>query len=389
MTEPELVKRVLARLLLRHPFLASLALRLVRVDDPSARTAWTDGVHLAVNPAWFAGLADEERLTLLAHECYHVALGHHLRRGSRDLGRWNRACDYAVNTLLAGDGFTLFPGALHDPAYGDACAEAIYNLLPPPEDGKPAPTPAPPMSSGASAPSAAGPATPPPSPPSSGGSDPAAPAPGPEEVGEVRDLPSPAPPTPGEQEDRLAQHAILVTALAQQSRAIGSDSAGARRARTAALEPATVDWRTLLIEFLTARHQQDYSWSRPNRRYAPLGLYLPHLAPAAPDRIAFVVDTSGSVPASVLAAVTAELEEYLLLYPTATLDVLYADAAVAGPALTALAGDEIPPSCVVYLTDLCGAFPEEPPALPVLWLVFGTSLRPRTAPFGRVVPLPF
>jgi predicted metal-dependent peptidase len=143
-----------------------------------------------------------------------------------------------------------------------------------------------------------------------------------------------------------------------------------------------------LVEFLTARHQQDYSWGRPNPRCAPFGLYLPHLAPAAPDRIAFVVDTSGSVPASALAAVTTELEEYLRLYSTATLDVLYAEAAVAGraaytaadlplrldpvggggtdfaPALAALAEEEIPPSCAVYLTDLEGAFPEEPPPSP-------------------------
>ncbi len=44
--------------------------------------------------------------------------------------------------------------------------------------------------------------------------------------------------------------------------------------------------RALLAEFLTARHAQDYSWRRPNPRYAPLGLFLPVLEAAAPARVA-------------------------------------------------------------------------------------------------------
>jgi predicted metal-dependent peptidase len=532
MTEPDLVQRVLARLLLRHPFLATLALRLRRVADPTTPSAWTNGVHLAVNPGWFAQLGDEQRLSLIAHECYHVALGHHLRRGGRDMRRWNRACDYAVNALLVDDGFTLFPDALYDPAFGDASAEAIYNQLAPPPDPATSATPSAPAASGAAAagtsadpspPSAAAPAaaqdpaandpgtTPPgaagsgnpstptdpgapsaqpslspgtadasaPSPPGSaappgdsaadspaatspgagapdaappgssapgnataappggvstpgaapptsphtrGGPPPepspstAAPAalpPSPETLGEIRDQPLPAPPTPAEREARLAEHAILITALAQQARAAGHDSAGARRATTAAKQPATIDWRTLLVEFLTCRHTQDYSWLRPNPRYAHLGLFLPRLEPAAPGSVAFVLDTSGSVPSAALDAVTAELEAYLRGYPSTNLQVLYADAEVTGvatytaadlplrlepnggggthfgPALATLTEADEPPACIVYLTDLQGSFPDDPPPMPIIWLVFGQPLTPPTAPFGKVIPLPY
>ena len=132
MTSPDLLRRTLARMLLKHPFLATLALRLERVDDLTADTAWTDGIRLAVNPIWFASLDDAHRVALVAHECFHVAFGHHLRRGARDPRRWNRACDYAVNALLVADGFTLFPDALYEPAFGDASAEAIYSQLPTP-----------------------------------------------------------------------------------------------------------------------------------------------------------------------------------------------------------------------------------------------------------------
>ncbi len=414
MIKPDLLRQTLARLILRHPFLATLALRLERVADPVADTAWTDGVHLGVNPAWFGGLPDDHRLTVVGHECYHVALAHHLRRGGRNETRWNRACDYAVNALLLADGFTLPADALHDPAYGDASAEAIYNRLPP--DADEAAT----GNGGASSPTHAGIAGAPAPAPTSSGSAPLPPAPGPPpashgpgSLGEVRDQPSPAPLSPAQQQVRLAQHAVLVTALAQQARAAGRDSAGVRRAATMAAQPATIDWRALLVEFLTARHEQDYAWRRPNPRYALLGLFLPQLEAAAPGRAAFVIDTSGSVPTAALDAVTAELEAYLRQYPATALEVVYADAEVTGraiytaadlplrlepvggggtrfgPALAALAAGDEPPACVVYLTDLHGRFPDEPPPMPVIWLVFGQPLRTPAAPFGKVVLLPY
>jgi predicted metal-dependent peptidase len=410
MHQPDLLQRTLAHLLLRQPFLATLALRLERRADPTAPTAWADGVHLAVHPSWFADLSDDHRLALVAHECYHVALGHHLRRGTRDPHRWNRACDYAVNALLRADGFTLPDRALFDPRFGDASAEAIYQQLPTPFDTSD-PNPTPPPVTGSSPSSSPGTA-PPTSPDAT--SDPLAAAP--EIFGEVRDQPSPTPATPAAQEARLAHHAVLITALAQQARAAGRDSAGARRAATLATQPATVDWRALLAEFLTRRTPQDYSWRRPHPRYAALGLYLPLLDSPSLSPIAFVVDTSGSVPKAALDAVTAELEAFLEQHPTLTLDVLYADAEVTGrasytvadlplrlapiggggtdfaPALAALAvpsDNQETPACIVYLTDLRGHFPDEPPSIPVLWITFGASRATATAPFGRVVSLPF
>jgi predicted metal-dependent peptidase len=418
MAQNDLVERILARLILRHPFLSTLALRLERVEDRTTQTAWTDGVRLAVNPGYLEELSHEERLTLLAHECYHVALGHHLRRRGRDLGRWNRACDYAVNALLLADSFTLFPGALLEPAFGNASAEAIYEELEAAERDPGASGSSPGSTSppgNGSAPASSSSSSDPALPPDSGSAPPSGP---PESFGEVRDLPLPAPPSPAQLDDLLAEHAVLVTSLAQQARAQGKDSAGARRAAAAAAEPPTIDWRTLLAEFLTSRSSQDYTWSRPNPRYAPLGVFLPALHATAPGRIAFVLDTSGSVPPAALNAVTGELEAYLGQYPTTVLEVLYADARVVGratytaadlplrltpwggggtdfrPALKDLEESEDPPACVVYLTDLDGAFPEEPPSIPVLWLVFGWPpvlrvLQPPEAPFGRVVTLPY
>jgi predicted metal-dependent peptidase len=406
MSKPDLLQRSLARLILQHPFLATLALRLKRIADPAAPTAWTDGVHLAVNPTWFASLSDDERVCLVAHECYHVALAHHLRRRGRSPELWNRACDYAVNALLVADRFTLPPDALYDPAFGDATAEAIYHHLRQPE---PQDSSADKGSAGSSSPgagAAGGPLAADPQPAPSSPTETAS-------FGEVKDQPTPLSPTASELDAQLAEHAVLITALAQQARAAGHQSAGAARAAARAAQPASVDWRGLLAEFLSSSTAQDFSWRRPNARYALLGFYIPSLEAAAPDNVAFVVDTSGSVSAVALEAVTSELEAYLLHYPSTTLRVLYADAAFQGsasftaadlplrldpiggggtdfaPVLELLENDEQPPACVVYLTDLCGGFPAQPPSFPVLWLVFGQPLETPEAPFGKVVALPY
>ena len=43
----------------------------------------------------------------------------------------------------------------------------------------------------------------------------------------------------------------------------------------------------------------------------------------------------------------------------------------------------IVPQTLVFLTDLCGAFPKEVPPYPVLW----ASTESRVAPFGQVIPM--
>jgi predicted metal-dependent peptidase len=116
------------------------------------------------------------------------------------------------------------------------------------------------------------------------------------------------------------------------------------------------------------------------------------------------------VPSSALDAVTAELEAYLRGYPATTLEVLYADAEVTGraiytaadlplrlepkggggtsfaPALATLCEADEPPACIVYLTDLRGSFPEDPPPMPVIWLVFGRPLQERPRSTLRNTP---
>jgi len=89
-----------AGLVLDHCFFASLALRLQVVEDASAETMFTDGKVLAYNPLFVDKLSLAEIKGVLAHEVMHIALAHHVRRGSRDKVKWNMACDYAINKIF-------------------------------------------------------------------------------------------------------------------------------------------------------------------------------------------------------------------------------------------------------------------------------------------------
>src|ERR1019366_680109 len=54
-----------------------------------------------------------------------------------------------------------------------------------------------------------------------------------------------------------------------------------------------------------------------------------------------------------------------------------------GPCFDWLEEQGIRPQTLVFLTDLCGTFPETEPEYPVLW----ASTERRQAPFGSVIPM--
>ena len=121
----ELFAKARAALLVGAPFWGVLSLRLAPVEDRSIRTMQTDGVSIRYNPDFVAGLSRGPLRAVIAHETLHCAALHHTRRGGRDLRRWNIACDYAINPLLAEAGFELPEAMLIDPAYAGMSAEDI------------------------------------------------------------------------------------------------------------------------------------------------------------------------------------------------------------------------------------------------------------------------
>lgn len=369
----------------KSTFFASLALRLVLASDRSVGTMATDGHRLLYNPDFVLGLSKEERLGVLVHEVMHCALAHFARRAGRDLGRWNVACDLAINPILIETGFELPPGRLvpvegpfiHFPP--GKSAEEYYALLPVPAgaDGNEDPDSTIKKENSSSDPGGCG-----------GVIEPAAGSPAAVRQAEV----------------------VWRAAVAQADNAArgrGYLPAGLGRTVDRVLHPVA-DWRTELRAFVSAHARNDYSWSRPNRRYLARGLYLPGLHSDELGDVLIAIDCSGSVGSKELGMFSHEAAALLDAF-ACTATILFHDTHVQkvetwspadGPlVLTPVGGggtnhtcvfdwldhSGLTPACVVCLTDLDTRFPPRVPDVPVLWAKVGDY--PTNPPFGRVVPI--
>ncbi|AKM45368.1 hypothetical protein NL30_36640 [Burkholderia contaminans] len=387
-------------LVLDHPFIGALALRLKVREDPSCKTFWTDGDSLGYNPEYAKTLNDLEVRGVLAHEVWHVAGGHCWRQGHRDPEGWNEACDYVVNAMVLAAGMQLPHGALIDPRYEGMSAEEVYGIRQHEKrqagkkPGGRQPTDPQPGSQPATSPASPG------SLPASTADDQATePAPS---CGEVRQYAGP---------DKAAKEAEWKVAVLQAAKAAQACGklGGALQAAVERAVAAVVDWRSLLHRFAQEAAPTDYSWAQPNRRYLHLGMYLPSLGEPAVGDAVFVRDASGSVWDETQAQFAAEILSVADAVRPRRLIVMDCDERVTqvqvferGEAveLAPLKGgggtsfvdpfrrlqrDEIEPVFLVYLTDMEGTFPREEPAYPVLWASTTPIKRARRAPFGETI----
>jgi predicted metal-dependent peptidase len=206
-------------------------------------------------------------------------------------------------------------------------------------------------------------------------------------------------------EEQAREWSVAVNQAVTLSKQAGKAPAGLARTLEGAAE-AAVDWRELLRRLWSDTIPADLSWMRPNRRHIWNGLYLPGVVREGVGEIAVAVDCSGSVNARLLRLFEAEVCSILEGQRPQCVHVLYFDTEVhkvetyqAGeqvhlnpvggggtdfaPCFNWLAEHGIQPQTLVFLTDLCGTFPENEPSYPVIW----ASTEQRKAPFGSVVPM--
>lgn len=345
-------------------FFAHLALRLapkVREDIP---TAATDGRSLFINPKFWLGLTDEERVGVVAHEVLHPALFHHTRRMGRDPVKWNIACDAAINQIVKESGFSLppdcvFPGS---PPVSKApeglTSEEYYTLI--------------------------------------------------DEnyekckkyvlIGDIMD-------GYGDEADRTraeAEWKVAVAAAHQQAKRRGDTPGWLEKIVEAILTPQ-VDWTAELAEFLKQQAKNDYRWSPPNRRFIHQRIYLPSMGGETIGDVVFFVDTSGSCwDDDTLGRFAAECQGVFDAYEC-KIHIVYADCEVQkveewepgdGDLQLRVSGgggtshvkcwewlneQEFDPACVICLTDGYTEFGEAP-NVPLLWALTDSNVRP---PFGK------
>ncbi len=406
----EKLRAARARLILDRPFVGALLLHLPAIASGRCATIGTDGRAVYFDPGYIATLTLRQTQFMLAHQAMHCALGHFVRRGHRTRGRWDIACDFAVNQLLVDDGMEGPPGALIDARYRGLSAEEIYPSI---EIGSEQST----LDVHLFDRSA------------NGGSPTGATAPREERRRDDdretdvafahsddddwsdaaphrrRNEGVQAPDTSLDREALAQRWQLHLATAAQQVERAGRLGASWHRALGRLLQP-TVPWHALLARHVVSRAHHDYSFQKPSRREGEA--ILPRLDSAQLE-LYVVLDVSGSVSESQLKAFATELEAIKgQVRARITLHACDEQLSVDGPwtyeawepvvlppTVRGGAGTDFRPvftwireamhrpDLLVYFTDGEGEFPPAAPPYPVIWLVKG----PASVPWGERIQL--
>lgn len=386
----ELLAQDRQKLLMKMPFVGALLMRLdlVPVRDERLATAATDGDRIYVDIDFYMKLKSEERLFVLAHEAWHCALIHFMRRQNRDKERFNIAADLEIHFILTGEGLKPPFVLPHDPNWKGLSAEEIYERLPkmagkPGEGGQ--------SENGKESANIKGQA------PGQGfdkhlekddgGGD----SEGDSKSGKGREADYSPEVKPGA-EERCRER--LTAAVQQYERTRGTLPAGLAGLVEAILKPE-IGWKELLAQFVTNCYGGSRRWLPPARRHVWKGLYLQS---QRTERLRAIVaiDTSGSTSGD-LPKFFSELVALLNSFGSYELTVIQCDAEIGKVEtfddcnlldpdrkwdVTGGGGtdfrpvfryidehSELDPSLLIFFTDGYGAYPERPPQYPVMWLL--------------------
>ncbi len=344
-------------------FFSTLCLSLDLSLDESVGTAGTDGRRLIINPSFFLGLTEGERIFLLAHETLHVAYLHCLRRGTRDPRLYNAAADYVINAELKKRGFHFIQGGLYDPKYADMSTEEVYTKLE--QNPNQQPQCMPDLLEGDGSIST---------------------------QGDIDTI-----------EQEVLAKISRAAMMAEMSNQAGSVPVGIKRHLEDISKPK-INWRVVLRRFFSDLSPSDYSWRRPNRKYMPN--YLPKLVSQNLGRIDFAIDTSGSISNEDFNQFISEVHGVMRMLNPKEVGVYQFDHELQGShvvrsvrdiiKLPFLGGGGTRPQAaidefikhkakaLIMLTD--GYFSKRPlidPKRPVIWIIYDNPSF--TAPFGKVV----
>ncbi len=378
------------RVIGREHFFGSIILKLDLVEEPGLPTMATDGKNLYYGPDYVANQDFKILMTDICHEGLHCGLCHHVRRGNRDPKLWNYATDYAVNWILKEFGLEMDDTYLYDPKYADMTAETIYKILKKEQSENKTPQGEP--CCGIREPKSGK---------GDGDSD------GDKEGKKGSGQPlSPAEIAAIEFEAKFTMKAALQAAK----------NAGKLPGKLSAMfesfcEPK-LPWQNLLRQFLEVVTKNDYTWTRPNRRYITQGFVLPTLYSRGIGTLVVMLDTSASVNNPLLKSFLTELSGMLTYVNMEMIYLLLIDTKVHGcikltksdlplkvnvkgrggtnfvPGFDYIKENGIRPNCIIYLTDMeCLSYPAEAPNCHTLWCTETKNPRYLKPPFGTVIQI--
>lgn len=376
-----LLAKAKGQLFFKHAagFLGSLLCDHNFVWDDTCTTAWCNGATIGWNPKLFTWLTGEERVTVLAHELWHTGYLHMTRLGSKrcpDI--WNEAADHVINNRLLEDGYIFGEKLMSlrpciNKAYKNMTTEQVYDLLVPPF-GQPMPQPqGQPQTDGTGS--------------ASGMSD------------DLRESPN------SKEQEAVVGKIIRAIQASKMAREAGVVPGEVELIIDKFLNPI-LPWEVLLSQFFTDISRDDYSWSRPSRRYETE--YLPSMkGENGLEHLIYYLDISGSISDQEILRFNSEVRHIHETYAPKRLtlitfdikiqdvyeftdDMPFEKIVVHGRGGTRL--DEVQehiqkhrPSAAVIFSDLYCPPMAQNPGSPVLWIV--VSHPTAKVPFGQMIHL--
>ena len=360
----ELIKRAKEHLILYNPFFAYLALQVEFIEDADVGTSSIDGIVFRYDKEWLESLDVRKCAGLIAHGMCHVLLLHPLRAEGKNIERWNRASDYAVNSILKKAGIELI-NELYLSEYNGLDTEQIYDLLKDEDEGE--------EEGGGFAGFNDGNAF-----KSEDGSD-ACKVVLPDMVN-----------TPASEVESIMTQKIMDAAT--QSESCGEGLSDAIKEIISEIKEPKKDWREILHKFTAEIARNDYDWERPDPVYAQNNIYIPGLHNEEIGGVVFAIDTSSSVNKDLLQEFLSELKE-AVSQMTEEVTVIHCDTQVRKveqvqseevdkiqpegrggtsflPVFERIEVDDMNPKALIYFTDGQCYDTLIEPDYPVIWCIY-------------------
>jgi predicted metal-dependent peptidase len=354
-----------------QPFFGTLALRLEvkPIDHPKIPVMGTDGQSLWYNEKAVRDMPQPEVLGVMMHEVLHCAFQHMFRRRHRNKEKWNRACDYVINSIILKERYSLPQSRLWNIKYDGMSAEEVYEKLPnqPPDSGQ------------------------------GGGA-------GAWDFGSSIDPSSPNPDTGETQSSSAVQASAKDWEIATKQAAHLAKQQGRLPGYLESLVDELlkpqIPWRQQLWRFFNQRKPDRITWNKPNRRLIGQGLYMPSKRFTPTGDVVIAVDTSGSVSETELQHFASEIAEIHKTLRPKKLYVADVDTEIHDrvkeyteydtpvftykgrggtdfePVFQWVKENNIQLDALVYLTDGYASWPKEVPNYPVLWCITNHDVVP-------------
>lgn len=238
-------------------------LKIIIKEDFPARAA-TDGLSIVFRADFARSLSTPGYIFVMLHEVMHCVYQHMNVALKHDLDKqlWNKAGDYLINGELDKLGYELVDDILLDHQYDNMSTKEIYDLLLQ-------------------------------NPPQSSSLD-----------GDLI-FETPKGMTAEEHKEVVLGNVIKAVIQAKLSNDIGSIPGDLARKIDDLVNPK-LPWHQILQNYMSSYAKEEYTWSRPNRRFMP-DFYLPSMHSESLNQITVAIDVSGSVGQNELDAFMAEV----------------------------------------------------------------------------------